>query len=199
MLLTPMEFADLPKNGSGISRQWGPNMFDRACLANGIEHKLTILPLDEWPSRAHEPDDQGCDDQGLLLPRSRELERSPPRVRGRLHLCQTPESSAMRTPFETLSGLDERTINLQTRSVPPHPGTTHLEGRDGKVSVSAASWVNVFPENVAVARRQGVAAARHISEAERGGSALTRASIAYTSSPRRGTGWIRQQPDRGWR
>src|SRR5829696_5980376 len=32
-----MAFADLPKNRSGISRQWGPNMFDRACLANGIE------------------------------------------------------------------------------------------------------------------------------------------------------------------
>ena len=32
-----MAFADLPKNRSGISRQWGPNMFDRACLAHGIE------------------------------------------------------------------------------------------------------------------------------------------------------------------
>jgi hypothetical protein len=32
---------------SGISRQWGPNMFDRACLANGIEHRLT-KPRPPW-------------------------------------------------------------------------------------------------------------------------------------------------------
>src|SRR5688572_5728657 len=95
----------------------------------------------------------------------------------------------------------DQIVTASKKSLDPRAPSTHkhLEGRDGKVSVSAASWVNVFPENVAVARRQGVAAARHISEAERGGSALTRASIAYTSSPRRGTGWIRQQPDRGWR
>jgi transposase-like protein len=42
-----MAFADLPKNRSGLSRQWGPNMFDRACLANGIEHKLT-KPYHPW-------------------------------------------------------------------------------------------------------------------------------------------------------
>ncbi len=42
-----MAFADLPKNRSGLSRQWGPNMFDRLCLANGIEHKLT-KPYHPW-------------------------------------------------------------------------------------------------------------------------------------------------------
>ena len=40
-------------------------MFDRACLAHGIEHKLTepLSPVDDRPSRAHEPDDQGRDDR----------------------------------------------------------------------------------------------------------------------------------------
>lgn len=42
-----MAFADLPKNRNGISRQWGPHMFDRLCLANGIEHKLT-KPYHPW-------------------------------------------------------------------------------------------------------------------------------------------------------
>ena len=39
-------FADLPKNRSGISRQWGPNMFNGACLAHGIEHKTK--PYHPW-------------------------------------------------------------------------------------------------------------------------------------------------------
>jgi len=42
-----MAFADLPKNRNGISRQWGPHMFDRLCLAHGIEHKLT-KPYHPW-------------------------------------------------------------------------------------------------------------------------------------------------------
>lgn len=42
-----MAFADLPKNRNGISRQWGPHMFDRLCLANDIEHKLT-KPYHPW-------------------------------------------------------------------------------------------------------------------------------------------------------
>jgi len=42
-----MAFADLPKNRKGVSRQWGPNMFDRVCAANGIEHKLT-KPYHPW-------------------------------------------------------------------------------------------------------------------------------------------------------
>ena len=66
-----MAFADLPKNRSGISRQWWPNMFDRACLAgHRAQAHHAVSPLDERPSRAHEPDDQGRDDQGLPLPRS---------------------------------------------------------------------------------------------------------------------------------
>jgi transposase-like protein len=40
-------FADLPKNRNGVSRQWGPNMFDRVCAANRIVHKLT-KPYHPW-------------------------------------------------------------------------------------------------------------------------------------------------------
>lgn len=54
-------FADLPKNRSGISRQWGPHMFDQVCMANGIEHKLT-KPYHPWtngPGGTDEPNHQG--------------------------------------------------------------------------------------------------------------------------------------------
>ena len=37
-----MAFADLPKNRGGPSRRFlGPHIFDRACMKNGIEHRLT--------------------------------------------------------------------------------------------------------------------------------------------------------------
>jgi hypothetical protein len=39
-----MAFADLPKNRDGPSRRrLGPLVFDRVCIANGIEHRLTKL------------------------------------------------------------------------------------------------------------------------------------------------------------
>lgn len=37
-----MAFADLPKNRDGPSRRYlGPHIFDRVCVANKIEHRLT--------------------------------------------------------------------------------------------------------------------------------------------------------------
>ena len=37
-----MAFADLPRNRTGPSRRFlGPHIFDRVCIANGIEHRLT--------------------------------------------------------------------------------------------------------------------------------------------------------------
>ena len=37
-----MAFADLPKNGDGPSRRYlGPHFFDRVCVDNEIEHRLT--------------------------------------------------------------------------------------------------------------------------------------------------------------
>ena len=37
-----MAFADLPKYRQGPSRTWlGPHIFDRTCIDNAIEHKLT--------------------------------------------------------------------------------------------------------------------------------------------------------------
>ena len=91
-----MAFADLPKNRSGISRQWGEHVRSRLpCTRHRAQAHQAVSPVDERPSRAHEPDDQGRDDQGLPLPRSRKLEGSRPRVRRRLQLRQTPQSAAM--------------------------------------------------------------------------------------------------------
>lgn len=43
-----MAFADLPKNRNGPSRCFlGPHIFDRVCIANGIEHRLT-KPYRPW-------------------------------------------------------------------------------------------------------------------------------------------------------
>jgi Integrase core domain len=43
-----MAFADLPKNREGASRRFlGPHIFDRVCIANGIEHRLT-KPYHPW-------------------------------------------------------------------------------------------------------------------------------------------------------
>ena len=43
-----MAFADLPKYRQGPSRTWlGPHIFDRVCIDNAIEHKLT-KPYHPW-------------------------------------------------------------------------------------------------------------------------------------------------------
>jgi transposase-like protein len=43
-----MAFADLPKNRTGASRRFlGPHIFDRVCIENGIEHRLT-KPYHPW-------------------------------------------------------------------------------------------------------------------------------------------------------
>jgi hypothetical protein len=43
-----MAFADLPKNRGGPSRRFlGPHIFDRVCMKNGIEHRLT-KPKHPW-------------------------------------------------------------------------------------------------------------------------------------------------------
>jgi hypothetical protein len=43
-----MAFADLPKNRQGPSRRFlGPHIFDRVCIANDIEHRLT-KPYHPW-------------------------------------------------------------------------------------------------------------------------------------------------------
>jgi transposase-like protein len=43
-----MAFADLPKNRQGPTRRFlGPHIFDRICIANGIDHRLT-KPYHPW-------------------------------------------------------------------------------------------------------------------------------------------------------
>jgi transposase InsO family protein len=42
-----IQFADLPKNRSGLTARWRGHPFDRACQAHGIEHRLT-KPRHPW-------------------------------------------------------------------------------------------------------------------------------------------------------
>ena len=52
-----MAFADLPKNRGGPSRRYlGPHIFDRVCVANGIEHRLT-KPYHPWTNGQAEQDE----------------------------------------------------------------------------------------------------------------------------------------------
>jgi len=64
-----MAFADLPKNRSGPSRRFlGSHIFDRVCIANGIEHRLT-KPYPPWTN-------------GQAERMNRTIKSLPPRRRG---------------------------------------------------------------------------------------------------------------------
>src|SRR5438270_10584983 len=75
--------------------------------------------LDQWPGRAHEPDDQGSDRQTVLLRSTRSARRTLGRLHQRLQLRQTAEDPegphALRIHLQMLD-FPARTI--QTQSAP---------------------------------------------------------------------------------
>jgi transposase-like protein len=123
-----MAFADLPKNRSGPSRCFlGPHIFDRVCINNGIEHRLT-KPYHPWTNGQAERMNRTIKDgQGLPLRRSEQPEGPCPSLRHSLQLRQALEGPEMANTLSgPLRGLDESSRNLQNQSTPPHPGTTHV-------------------------------------------------------------------------
>jgi Integrase core domain len=108
-----MAFADLPKNRQGPSRRFlGPHIFDRVCMANAIEHRLT-KPYHPW-THGHEPHDQGRHDQDLPLRRLGKSQSPSHGLRHRSQLRQTSEGSEMANPISGHPrGLDQRPLNLQ--------------------------------------------------------------------------------------
>ncbi len=64
-----IQFGDLPSRRNGPTARLCVHLFDRVCAANGVEHRNTRAQssVDQWPSRAHEPHDQGSHRQTVSL------------------------------------------------------------------------------------------------------------------------------------
>lgn len=69
-----MAFADLPKNRTGFSRRFlGPHIFDRVCIENAIEHRLT-RPYHPWTNGQAERMNRAIKDATVKLSHYDELE-----------------------------------------------------------------------------------------------------------------------------
>ena len=119
-----MAFADLPKNRSGISRQWGPNMFDRACLAHGIEHEFT-KPYPPWTNGQAERMNRTIKDATTKVFHYPDLESLKAHVLAFVaaYNSQTPQSAAMANAVWTLcqvsAGRDPSIFKLDPRRLIP--------------------------------------------------------------------------------
>ena len=102
--------------------------FDRICDEHGIEHRLTRpSSLDQWPSRANEPDGQGCNHQDIPLRHGRQPARARPGLPVSLQLRQAPQSPPMAHAVPGhLRRLENKSIRVQNQPAPLHPGTKHL-------------------------------------------------------------------------
>ena len=127
-------FADLPKNRSGIFASGGRTYSIAPALHTASSTSSpSRITLGRTAKPSHEPDDQDAT-TGPPLPGSPKLEGSRPRIRRRLQVPKHLKALRWRHGISPLSGLGERTINLQ--SPPPSyftytctPGTKDLQAR----------------------------------------------------------------------
>src|SRR5271156_4978758 len=128
-----MAFADLPKNREGPSRRFlGPHIFDRVCMKNGIDHRLT-KPYHPWTNGQAERMNRTIKDATVKVFHYDDLHslKARPGLRHRLQLRQALEGPEMANTLSGhLRGLDESSRNLQNQPAPPHSGTTHLVDMD---------------------------------------------------------------------
>src|SRR6478609_12226694 len=83
--------------------------------------------MDERPSRAHEPNDQGSHCSTLSLRSTRSARSSPCRIHQRLQLRSSAEDPKGPHPLRIyLQMLDFPARTIQTQSAPENVGTKHL-------------------------------------------------------------------------
>lgn len=130
MVLTDngIQFADIPKNRNGPTAVPGPS-FRPSMLAARYRASAdqAQAPLDKWPGRADEPDDQGGNRQTLSLRQPRSAPQ--PHWRFRLGIQFRPTAQDPSRPHTTcihLRRLDKRARKIQARSNQANAGTKHL-------------------------------------------------------------------------
>jgi hypothetical protein len=100
--------ADLPKNHDGPSRRFpSPHIFDRACMANGIERRLT----NPWSNGQAERKDRTIKDATVKTPPRRpgQPDGSCPDLRHRPMFGRAPQGPALATLPSHLRRPDQRT------------------------------------------------------------------------------------------
>lgn len=123
-----MAFADLPKNRNGISRQWGPHMLDRLCLANGIEHKLT-KPYHPWTNGQAERMNRTIRDATTKVFHSPDLESLKAHVVGFIaayNFAKHLKALRWRAPYEAVCQAWTKDISpfkIDPRHLIPGPNT----------------------------------------------------------------------------
>src|SRR6476646_155296 len=94
--------------------------------------------MDERPSRAHEPNDQGSHCSTLSLRSTRSARSSPCRIHRRLQLRPSAEDPKGPHPLRIyLQMLDFPARTIQTQSAPENVGTKHLDRSVMGASVQA--------------------------------------------------------------
>ena len=124
-----VQFADLPKNRQRLHRQVAspPVRPDLRGPRHRAPPDQAQPSLDEWPSRANEPDDQGRHGQALPLRQPRAAERTPRDLHPRLQLRPSIKDAQWSHPVRVhLPMLDKTTRTVQQRSNPSNNGTEHL-------------------------------------------------------------------------
>ena len=100
-----MAFADLPKNREGPSRRYlGPHIFDRVCLANGIEHRLT-KPYHPWTNGQAERMNRTVKDATVKLFHYQDIESLKTHVLAFVtayNFAKHLKALRWRTPFQTI-------------------------------------------------------------------------------------------------
>src|SRR6478609_3164560 len=96
--------------------------------------------MDERPSRAHEPNDQGSHCSTLSLRSTRSARSSPCRIHQRLQLRSSAEDPKGPHPLRIyLQMLDFPARTIQTQSAPENAGTKHLGYRSAWLAAASTA------------------------------------------------------------